>query len=455
MKAPIWVLALIFGVVHGSAARADLPLPHFVPLPRYHYTPGEVLEYDGSSVFAYQNGKFVNTTKEKSWVVAKNPDGSWVLLTRVEMNEHREETGAGDFKIPDETRISWTRATTFPDGHTSNVEATDGHAMMTATGHTLPAKLDEMRSGWESKSGDDDVHFTVVPGTARGQIVIHSVTSKPIDAIYLSTGSADTTFDLNRGLRVSEVNRYTQGYGFVGESTGTETLVSTGTETPERLKQLNDEFAAYMAARKSTAGWITPESTPDQIDVGAVAITAALKKARDDAPDFTDVIDKELAGVKESVDCEKKAAQARLDMLHASAADWKTTDLKGAPHALADYRGQVVVLDFWYRGCGWCMLAMPQVIDAASHFAGRPVTFLAMTTDEPHSKDADFVVEKMKIPYPALYAKEIAASYKINGFPTLLVLDQKGAVRFIHTGYAKDLREEIEANVESLLTQGK
>jgi len=96
---------------------------------------------------------------------------------------------------------------------------------------------------------------------------------------------------------------------------------------------------------------------------------------------------------------------------------------------------------------------MPQVIDAASHFAGRPVTFLAMTTDEPHSKDADFVVDKMKIPYPALYAKDIAASYKINGFPTLLVLDQKGVVRFIHTGYAKDLREQIEANVESLLKE--
>jgi hypothetical protein len=84
-----------------------------------------------------------------------------------------------------------------------------------------------------------------------------------------------------------------------------------------------------------------------------------------------------------------------------------------------------------------------------------PVTFLAMTTDEPHSKDADFVVEKMKIPYATLYAKDIAPSYKITGFPTLLVLDQKGVVRFIHICYAKDLRDQIEANVESLLVQGK
>jgi thiol-disulfide isomerase/thioredoxin len=449
MKASIRALASFLILVCTASAHADLPLPHFIPLPRYHYTPGETLEYDGNSVFAYQNGKFIDTIKEQTWVVAQNPDGSWVLLTRRELKDHREESTA--YHAPDETRISWMRETTFTDGHTSNVEATDNHAMLTTTGPTLPTSMEEMHTGWENKGETDTVRYTLVPSKQPARIVIHSVTSKPIDAIYLATGSADTTFDLNRGQRVSEVNRFTQGYGFVGESTGTTTLTSTGTETPERLKQLNDEFTAFMAAHKSTEDWITPGSTPDQIDVGAVAITAALKKAREDAPDFADVIDKELAGMKQSLDYEKKDAQSRLDLLRASALDWKTTDLKGAPHALADYRGQVVVLDFWYRGCGWCMLAMPRVIDAASHFAGRPVTFLAMTTDEPNSKDADFVVDKMKIPYPTLYAKDIAPNYKITGFPTLLVLDQQGIVRFIHTGYAKDLRDQIEANVESLL----
>ena len=448
MKAPISMLAFLLGIACVEMMRADLPLPHFDPTPRVHYTPREVLQYEGQSVFKYQNGQFIYTKKEKIWVVSQNPDGTWITLVRGEMIDHRDE---GGFHEPDTTRIGWMRATVFPDGHTTGTEATDERMAMQDVGRWLPDTTAEMRSGWESKSGDQDTHFTLVPGGGPGKIVIHAVTSEPDDAIYSVTNSFDRTFDLVRGLRVKDVEHNTQGYGFVGEGSGTTTLVSTGTETPERIKQLDEEFTAYMTARKSTGDWITPESTPDQIDVAAVAIAAALKKAREDAPDFADVIDKELAGLKQSVDYEKKDAQARFDLLHAPAAAWSTTDLKGAPHALADYRGQVVVLDFWYRGCGWCMLAMPQVIDAAAHFAGRPVTFLAMTTDEPHSKDADFVVDKMKIPYATLYAKDIAAGYKINGFPTLLVLDQKGVVRFIHTGYAKDLRDQIEANVESLL----
>lgn len=44
----------------------------------------------------------------------------------------------------------------------------------------------------------------------------------------------------------------------------------------------------------------------------------------------------------------------------------------GKKHALKHYRGKVVVLDFWYRNCGWCLRAMPQVKEAATHFRGRP-----------------------------------------------------------------------------------
>jgi hypothetical protein len=40
---------------------------------------------------------------------------------------------------------------------------------------------------------------------------------------------------------------------------------------------------------------------------------------------------------------------------------WEIKDLDGRTHTLEQYRGKVLVLDFWYRGCGWCMRAMPQV----------------------------------------------------------------------------------------------
>ena len=50
------------------------------------------------------------------------------------------------------------------------------------------------------------------------------------------------------------------------------------------------------------------------------------------------------------------------------AAKWKTKDLAGKTHAFADYRGKVVILDFWYRRCAYCIKAMPQVARIAREF---------------------------------------------------------------------------------------
>ena len=41
--------------------------------------------------------------------------------------------------------------------------------------------------------------------------------------------------------------------------------------------------------------------------------------------------------------------------------DWEAKGIDGTVHRLSEYRGKVVVMDFWYRGCGWCMGAMPKI----------------------------------------------------------------------------------------------
>lgn len=446
MKVRSWVLVAVLGCGCDQAVRADAPLP------RYHYMPGEVLDYESESVRQEGLVLRVRNENDETWVVAQSPDGGWVLLTRSEVKDHYEGKVPG--LPPSYSRFFWTRATVFPDGQLANIETTSDKWTKDPTGRTLPANTAEMKSGWETKDDVADVRNNLVSAPDPGQVIIHSVIAEPLDSFYQQTNSADTTFDRARGLRVREVTHSAEkAYGT--EETGTTTLKTVSDVLPERLKQLDGEFTAYAATEKSTAGLIGANLTPEEIDAGIVAKTAAYEKIRATTPDFADLVNGELSGLQAGLKFERENAQNRQNLLHAPASDWKTTDLKGAPRALADYRGQVVVLDFWYRGCGWCMLAMPQVIDAAAHFAGRPVTFLGMSTDESESKDADFVVHKMKIPYPTLHAKDIAAGYKIHEFPTLLVLDPNGAVKFIEVGYDEHLRDKVVADVTSLLKEAR
>jgi thiol-disulfide isomerase/thioredoxin len=105
---------------------------------------------------------------------------------------------------------------------------------------------------------------------------------------------------------------------------------------------------------------------------------------------------------------------------------------------------------FWYRGCGWCIKAMPQLNALAEDFAGRPVAVLGMNTDG-NEADAKFVVDAMGLKYATLRAKGIPEKYGVQGFPTLILIDGEGKVRDMHVGYSPTLRAELAKAIEGLL----
>jgi thiol-disulfide isomerase/thioredoxin len=143
-------------------------------------------------------------------------------------------------------------------------------------------------------------------------------------------------------------------------------------------------------------------------------------------------------------------AERRAKFLGKPAADFETTDIDGKKVKLADLRGKVVVLDFWYRGCGWCIKAMPQMNQLAEDFAGKPVAIFGMNTDRKEA-DAKFVIEKMALKYPTLKGEGLPEKFGVQGFPTLIVIDQRGRVHDIHVGYTPTLREDIGKEIRQLL----
>ena len=134
------------------------------------------------------------------------------------------------------------------------------------------------------------------------------------------------------------------------------------------------------------------------------------------------------------------------------APEWTTEDLAGRRHSLKDYRGKVVVLDFWFRTCIPCIKAMPQVALIAQDFKSGPVVVLGMNTDELPS-DAQYVVDKLKIPYQVLKAAALRKAYSIGDFPTLVIIDQAGKIHAIHEGWSPTLREDIGKSIKALLSK--
>ena len=145
---------------------------------------------------------------------------------------------------------------------------------------------------------------------------------------------------------------------------------------------------------------------------------------------------------------ERARIEPQCSAVHRPTGPAKTSPAKST--RLKDYRGRVVVLDFWYRGCGWCIRAMPQVKEVAAHFKDQPVTIFGMNTDK-KDEDAQFVIDKMALNYDNLKATGIPEKYKVRGFPTLIILDQEGVIRDLQNGYSPDLKEKIIESIERLL----
>lgn len=100
------------------------------------------------------------------------------------------------------------------------------------------------------------------------------------------------------------------------------------------------------------------------------------------------------------------------------------------------------------------MVAMPQIKALADQFRGKPVVILGMNTDR-NDKDAKFVMDKLKLNYLTLHGTGIPEKYGVEGFPTFIVIDQKGIVRAQHVGYSPTLREEMAGSLSNLLSRSQ
>jgi peroxiredoxin len=143
--------------------------------------------------------------------------------------------------------------------------------------------------------------------------------------------------------------------------------------------------------------------------------------------------------------------RARLQWRGKPAPAWKLTDLAGLEHSLKDYRGKILILDWWYKDCPWCILAMPALTEVAQRYSDRGVAVLGMNVDR-DANNARFAVDKVKPGYPSLLAsRDVAKAYGVTGYPTLFIVDKEGKIADVHTGYSRDLTTRLSKKLDALL----
>jgi cytochrome c biogenesis protein CcmG/thiol:disulfide interchange protein DsbE len=117
------------------------------------------------------------------------------------------------------------------------------------------------------------------------------------------------------------------------------------------------------------------------------------------------------------------------------APDFNLPDLDGGRIRLADYSGQVVLIDFWATWCGPCRLQAKILEELYSEVQGPSVQFLAISLGEPADLVREFV-DKQPFPYPVAVDSEedLGMSLQIFALPTVMVIDAAGRIAYLRPG---------------------
>ena len=129
-------------------------------------------------------------------------------------------------------------------------------------------------------------------------------------------------------------------------------------------------------------------------------------------------------------------------------------DLAGKTHRLADYKGKVVLINFWATWCPPCRAEMPSMQRLKDLMAGKPFAILAVDMAETKPEIHDFLREiKPKVDFTILLDKDGKAlkDWKVFVFPTSFILDAEGVLRYSLLGATEWDGPDTVKKIEALL----
>ncbi len=150
-----------------------------------------------------------------------------------------------------------------------------------------------------------------------------------------------------------------------------------------------------------------------------------------------------LAGMSAAADIDKGAAP-----------DFTLKSSGGENLRLSEFRGEVVMINFWASWCGPCRQEMPLLDELYSQYKPMGFTILGVNVEE-DSTQAKQMLKDSPVNFPVLFdnQSEVSKLYNVVAMPSTVLVDRDGNVRYLHKGYKPGFEEAYQQQVRALIRE--
>ena len=136
------------------------------------------------------------------------------------------------------------------------------------------------------------------------------------------------------------------------------------------------------------------------------------------------------------------------------APNFKVVTTSGQAVSLENYRGYVLVIDFFATWCQPCRESIPHLIEMNRKFGKQGLQLLGMSADEDGERQLKIFADAHRITYPiALAGESTLVDYGVRSVPVMFIIDKKGNVAGVFRGFTAEVGRSSEQLIKKLLAE--
>ena len=137
-----------------------------------------------------------------------------------------------------------------------------------------------------------------------------------------------------------------------------------------------------------------------------------------------------------------------------AAPDFTLKSNSGENLKLSEFRGEVVLINFWASWCGPCRQEMPVLDELHRQYKALGFTVLGVNVEE-DSSAARKLLEEVKISFPIMFDNNsvVSKQYDVIAMPSTVLVDRNGNMRYIHKGYKPGLEDQYLQQIRDLIRE--